>query len=436
MKGLVLELRDGLAAVLREDGQVVTTAMACQVGETVELPAEVIPFAAGTKTKNARGRWIKSVAAAALALAVVGGGYSYNTAFACSYVSVDAADASIELAINRRGEVIDVRAADEESAQLAEELSGDLRRMPVDQALDLTMDRLEDRGFLDDSREPVVIGVTADNEKRAELLDAAVDHVKNEPGRAAQVYAVDVTPQERQDAARQQQTGGRFAFEKQNPAQTETPPAETQESSGPQGGQPGGAQETQQVPQIGTQNTTPAASSGAPDASGKPRAPGGSVRPAQTGSAGGVMPSGGSGEPAQPAGLPDQQEPPAAPAQETGSEPSGQPDGEAQHGGEGQPGDVPQPEGESQPSTEQTPPAGGEQSQQASPPDMGPDGQPSNQPGSEAQPGGESQPGGGSQTAAEQPGQGEPDRQPSAPASHLQADAPSGPSGDGAGRVN
>ena len=95
MKGLVLELRDGLAAVLREDGQVVTTDLPCRVGETIELPAEVVPFEAGPKPKAGRRRWIAGLAAAAVALAVIGGGYSYNTAFAASYLSVDAQGASI-----------------------------------------------------------------------------------------------------------------------------------------------------------------------------------------------------------------------------------------------------------------------------------------------------------------------------------------------------
>ena len=218
MKGLVLELRDGLAAVLREDGQVVTSAMACQVGETVELPADVIPFTAGTKAKSTRSRWARSLVAAALALAVIGGGYSYNTAVACSYVSVDAADTSIELVINRRGQVIDVRAVDEDSVILAQELSRDLLRMPVDEALGVTMDTMELHGLLDNSEEPMVIGIMADNKKRGAALDAAVEQFEAEHKPAAPVYTVDVTPQERQDAARQQQSGGRYAYEKQNPA--------------------------------------------------------------------------------------------------------------------------------------------------------------------------------------------------------------------------
>ena len=135
MKGLVLEIRDGLAAVLREDGQVVTTDLPCQVGETIELPAEVIPFETGAKPKPNRRRWIGGLAAAAVALAVIGGGYSYNTAFASSYLSVDAQGASVELSLNRRGQVIDVRAVDEDSVILAQELSATLDRLPVEEAL-------------------------------------------------------------------------------------------------------------------------------------------------------------------------------------------------------------------------------------------------------------------------------------------------------------
>ncbi|MBQ6985750.1 MAG: hypothetical protein IJQ25_02040, partial [Oscillibacter sp.] len=38
MKGLVMEVRDGLAAVFREDGAVVKIRQSCQVGDTIELP--------------------------------------------------------------------------------------------------------------------------------------------------------------------------------------------------------------------------------------------------------------------------------------------------------------------------------------------------------------------------------------------------------------
>ena len=410
MKALVLEKRGELAAVLCEDGTYTTTAQSCEVGETVELQTNIVPF------PRRQSRWLRSAVAAVLALVLFTGSYAYLAASAYAYVTLDAGEASVEVAVNRLGRVISVSPINVSSEELAKSLTPELRGKKLGDALPEVMERILPDGAGDGSDALLIAGVTSGTEEQREALAETVEQAAERlEGEKPTVYTFEVPPEERRTAEEKGMSGGRFAFEKQNPAQTETPPAETQESSGTQGGQPGGAQETQQVPQIGTQNTTPAASSGAPDASGKPRAPGGSVRPAQTGSAGGVMPSGGSGEPAQPAGLPDQQEPPAAPAQETGSEPSGQPDGEAQPGGEGQPGDVPQPGGESQPSTEQTPPAGGEQSQQASPPDMGPDGQPSNQPGSEAQPGGESQPGGGSQTAAEQPGQGEPDRQPSAP---------------------
>ena len=263
MKGLVLEIRDGLAAVLREDGQVVTTDLPCQVGETIELPAEVIPFEKESKPKAGRRRWIGGLAAAVVALAVIGGGYSYNTAFASSYLSVDAQGASVELSLNRRGQVIDVRAVDEDSVILAQELSATLDRLPVEEALEQTMDTLDRRGYLKESDEPVVIGVTADNEKRGAALDAAVDRFAKEPGQR-EVVALEVTPDQREEAARQQQSGGAYVYDKQKPAQA------PKESVEPTPVQPETEPETAPAvqPQAEPQSPAPAAPAQTPE---KPR---------------------------------------------------------------------------------------------------------------------------------------------------------------------
>ena len=66
MRGIILERRGDYAAVLREDGAVLKLRRAEEVGETVELTAEILPMPSG------RSRW-RSVAAAALAVAVLGG---------------------------------------------------------------------------------------------------------------------------------------------------------------------------------------------------------------------------------------------------------------------------------------------------------------------------------------------------------------------------
>lgn len=376
MKGLVLELRDGSAAVLLEDGQVVTAALDCQVGETVELPAEVVSFPAEEKKQSgSRRRWLGTLAAAVLALAVVGGGYTYTTALACSYVSVDADGASIELAVNRRGQVIDVRAVDEGSVILAQSLSGELDRMPVEEALSRTMTTLEHRGFLEDSQAPVIIGVTADNEKREAALDEAAKKAARESGAPVPVYTMDVPPEERAEAARQQQSGGRYAFENQKPpqasvqsaddARTEDRPAEPpQAETTPEGS----AETTPAAPDAGEQGQTgaPAASEARPAAN-RPQNSGGNGSPAQADAAqqpaqnGGTAPAapseGGEQEPATqpqegtepPGPAQDQQEPPdqnqgggeeAPPAQDPGGQ-SGQPGGEQAPAGPGQDGRQP-----------------------------------------------------------------------------------------------
>ena len=72
MKAIILEVRDGYAAALREDGLVVKTRQLAAVGETVELSEKVVQF-------PSQGRRIaRTAVAAALALAVTGGAYTYT----------------------------------------------------------------------------------------------------------------------------------------------------------------------------------------------------------------------------------------------------------------------------------------------------------------------------------------------------------------------
>ena len=370
MKGLVLEIRDGLAAVLREDGQVVTTDLPCQVGETIELPAEVIPFEEEPKPKAGRRRWIGGLAAAAVALAVIGGGYSYNTAFASSYLSVDAQGASVELSLNRRGQVIDVRAVDEDSVILAQELSATLDRLPVEEALEQTMDTLDRRGYLADPDGPVVIGVTADSEKRGAALDAAVDRFAKEPGRR-EVVALEVTPDQREEAARQQQSGGAYVYEKRHPAPT---PAETAE---PAPVQPQTEPETDPAVQPQAEPQSPA-----------PAAP---VQPARSSQGQTVRPAESQNAP-QPEEAPQTQsaEPAPVPAQESPGEPQvavqpQNPDSEQPPAPQGAGGREENPAGQAPPAEGQSPAA---QEPQEAPPESEPETQtphPADQPGGNEQ---------------------------------------------------
>ena len=148
MKAVVLEIRDGEAAVLREDGVVVRVRRQCEVGDTIELAEE---------KKILSLRSFRTLAAAAC-LAVVlttSGVYGYTTALACTYVSVDVAGenadeaeyssaGSVEYALNRRNRVIGVKALDASGEAAAEELMRrGVKGMTLGEALDLTGEVLQ-----------------------------------------------------------------------------------------------------------------------------------------------------------------------------------------------------------------------------------------------------------------------------------------------------
>jgi len=212
MKAVVLEIKDGVAAALREDGVVVRTSAACRVGETIELDAAERTKARG---RTRRARWLRTAVAAVLALTLTGGTY-YTTSVAAAYVSLDTEETSVEFSVNRLGQVIGVQAMNEESQALAETLRGDVRRKPVEDALNAAMHRLYDEGFLHEGaeKETVVAGVTAGNSARCARLSEAVERsVGCEGGRGAALYLEEVTPLERREARARELSGGRYLFE-------------------------------------------------------------------------------------------------------------------------------------------------------------------------------------------------------------------------------
>ena len=83
MKAIILEVKDGYAAALREDGLIVKTRRLAEVGETVELNEKVVRFPSQGK------RVLRTAVAAALILAVTGGTYTYTNVAAASYVTLD-----------------------------------------------------------------------------------------------------------------------------------------------------------------------------------------------------------------------------------------------------------------------------------------------------------------------------------------------------------
>ena len=152
MKALVLEIKDGKAAVLREDGEVVLTDVPCSVGETIEISAGAEERVSRTGALRAKAkrrkygrRFMRTAAAAVVALCVAGGSFGYLNVSAESYVSVDSGDASVELAINHFGRVIAVNALNDESEELAGEVYKDVRGKKFDDAMEHTMEKFGER---------------------------------------------------------------------------------------------------------------------------------------------------------------------------------------------------------------------------------------------------------------------------------------------------
>lgn len=209
MKAIVLEIKNGEAAVLREDGIVVTTRQACRVGDTVEVPDRI-----EKRTARRFGRLSRIAAVAMLAIVIAGSTFGYMSVSASSYVSVDAGDTSLEFGVNHFGRVISVEGLDEGSAAFAEEIRGDIRHKPFDDAVTCTMERLEERGSIGGSeRDQVIAGVTSENANQRDALTQSLQNIVPREGRGPRLYTVDVTVQEREEARRQQQSPGMFAFE-------------------------------------------------------------------------------------------------------------------------------------------------------------------------------------------------------------------------------
>ena len=227
MKALVLEKRDGLAAVLREDGVYVTTAQPCEVGETIELNEKVTAFPRRKK------RWLRPAIAAALALVLLSGSYSYLAVSASAYVSLDVGETSVEVSVNRLGRVIAVSPLNEDSAELAQTLNADMRGRKVEDAMTDAMGRFRDDGAFETPDAVVIAGVTSGSEKRGEALTETVERAAREAGaQGGEIMTFDVSRDERREARERDMSGGRYAFEQRGERPDSLPPSETGAEAG------------------------------------------------------------------------------------------------------------------------------------------------------------------------------------------------------------
>ena len=136
MKAVVLEIKDGMAAVLKEDGTIIKISRPCNVGDEIVLTdaelgwAKIIPF------KHAK--LVASVAALVIVVGLGTGSY-YMTALADTQVTVGSGDYQVKLTLNKLNRVIKVEAEGVEAQDVVEELRKEgIRNQKLDKPTDVT----------------------------------------------------------------------------------------------------------------------------------------------------------------------------------------------------------------------------------------------------------------------------------------------------------
>ena len=176
MKAVVLEIKGGVAAVLKEDGTVGTTRQICAVGDTIEL--KDTPAWRFEKLSYGKLRYAAAAVAAALFLTTMGG--TYMTVSACSYVSVDV-NPSLEFALNRFNRVVQVTAVNEDANRLVEDLNEEtVRNDTLSEALTKTISLLEGYGYLDGEADYMLLNIASDDAARSDRLQTEAEAALSE----------------------------------------------------------------------------------------------------------------------------------------------------------------------------------------------------------------------------------------------------------------
>ena len=171
-KAVVLEIKEEYAAVLTDEGFVQKIRNEnYAVGQEIELTAAETADTGVKKTGKNTGktmhRWYRAAAAAAAVFVLSGSGlyYASQNVLAYSTVTVTTEEASMELTLNRKDEVVAVRALDEKSEETASEMEISVRKRS---SLSDTLKKITD------GHEQAEISVTSRNDERKEKLQNEV----------------------------------------------------------------------------------------------------------------------------------------------------------------------------------------------------------------------------------------------------------------------
>ena len=167
-KAVVLEIKEEYAAVLTEEGIVQKIRNnAYAVGQEIDLEEISAQIEERQNVKSRFAGWYRGIAAAAALFILSGSGFYYasENVFAYSTVTVTTDEASLELTLNKKDEVVAVKALDEESEETASALQiSAMKRKPLSD----TMDRITE------GQSQAEVSVSSRNTERRERLEEKV----------------------------------------------------------------------------------------------------------------------------------------------------------------------------------------------------------------------------------------------------------------------
>lgn len=198
MKAVIVDLRDGQAAALCDDGRVIRLSGAYSLGQIVQVHE---------RKRRTPGfmRYASAAAAAALLLVGAGGGAAYAMPY--GVVSLDV-NPSLEYTINRFDYVLRVEGVNEDGKALLSQM--DTRQLvhhSISDALEASVQQLEAGDWLGGESDEILISAGTKQPAHAEKLIRTLEGELGSAGR--EIHALTVSEADIDDAHREGMSAGR-----------------------------------------------------------------------------------------------------------------------------------------------------------------------------------------------------------------------------------
>ncbi len=210
MKAVVMENKNKVCAVLCDDGTFRKVKGDYPVGTELVYEDVMTNDKRSAKKRFFASNTLKYLGALAAAVLLFTGVSSYEMVLACSYVTLDV-NPSIEYALNRLNRVISVTAINDDAKDVVESLNeSGIKMSELDEAIDMTVDELKERGYLADDDSAVLIDVVSDTENRESKLADSVESTEVYNSGTTSVVCLSSSQDSRNEAMKQGISTGRY----------------------------------------------------------------------------------------------------------------------------------------------------------------------------------------------------------------------------------